>query len=129
MSTSPRATYDEGLAAGELRYQTCAACAKVVFYPRVICPGCGGADLEWQRSAGRGVVYSTTTVSQRDNSYNVCLVDLAEGFRMMSTVPAEAEELRIGDRVEVGFTELSGELAPVFAKEHVSKEHQKEEGR
>ena len=120
MSTSPRTTYDEGLAADELRFQTCAACAKVIFYPRVMCPGCGGTDLEWQRSAGHGAVYSTTTVSQRDGSYNVCLVDVDEGFRMLSTVLGEPVETRIGDRVSVAFTELSGELAPVFSKETTS---------
>lgn len=118
MSTSPRVTYDEGVAAGELRFQNCAACAKVVFYPRVMCPGCGGTDLEWKSSAGLGVVYSTTTVAERDaDDYNVCLVDLDEGFRMMSTVLADAGEIHIGDRVAVAFTELSGELAPVFHKE------------
>ena len=43
--------------------------------------------------SGRGVVYATTAVYRRDGEpYNVALVDLEEGFRMMSRVegvPAE----------------------------------------
>jgi uncharacterized OB-fold protein len=118
VSTSPRAGFDEGLAAGELRFQRCASCDAVIFYPRVMCPGCGGSDLEWQVSAGRGVVYSTTTVAQRDSpGYDVSLIDLDEGFRMMSTVTGDPAGVRIGDRVVVGFAELDGGLAPVFHKE------------
>lgn len=45
----------------------------------------------------RGVVYSTTTVHDREGAYNVCLVDLADGSRVMSTVVGIApDEVRIG---------------------------------
>jgi uncharacterized OB-fold protein len=45
----------------------------------------------------RGVVYSTSTVHARDGAYNVCLVDLEDGTRMMSTVVGvEPDEVRIG---------------------------------
>ncbi|MEA2191040.1 MAG: uncharacterized protein QOI73_1161 [Solirubrobacteraceae bacterium] len=45
----------------------------------------------------RGVVYSTSTVHARDGAYNVCLVDLEDGGRMMSTVVGvEPDEVRIG---------------------------------
>ena len=44
-----------------------------------------------------GVVYSTTTVHDRDGAYNVCLVDLEDGGRMMSTVVGiEPDDVRIG---------------------------------
>ncbi|MFI7616125.1 Zn-ribbon domain-containing OB-fold protein [Nonomuraea terrae] len=82
----PDAVYRAGLKDGELRYQRCDGCGRAVFAPRVACPGCFGTDLTWQVSAGRGVVYAATTVYKRDGSYNVALIDLAEGFRMMSTV-------------------------------------------
>ncbi|MNC72996.1 hypothetical protein D3C75_1241260 [compost metagenome] len=45
------------------------------------------------------MVYSTTVVRQRppSPSYNVALIDLAEGVRMMSRVEGVApEEVRIG---------------------------------
>jgi uncharacterized OB-fold protein len=118
---SPRTTYDQGLAAGELRYQQCRGCSFVVFYPRTLCPSCGSSDLEWRRSAGVGSVYSTTTVVERNHDdYNVCLVDLDEGFRMMSRVLGNPWEVAIGDRVRVDFIELSGQLAAVFRKDEAS---------
>ena len=44
-----------------------------------------------------GVVYSTTTVYEREGAHNVCLVDLADGSRVMSTVTGIApEDVRIG---------------------------------
>jgi uncharacterized OB-fold protein len=45
----------------------------------------------------RGIVYSTTTVHDRDGAYNVCLVDLEDGSRVMSTVVGIApDDVRIG---------------------------------
>lgn len=101
LDVSPATTYAEGLAAGMLRYQRCTSCARAVFYPRVVCPHCGGSHLEWHRSAGRGTVYSTTTTRSRAGDYDVSLIDLDEGFRMMCTVTEPA--VRIGDRVEAVF--------------------------
>jgi uncharacterized OB-fold protein len=52
-------------------------------------------------SAGRGVVYSTTTTRSRSGDYEVSLIDLDEGYRMMCTVlDALDRPVRIGDRVE-----------------------------
>lgn len=67
-------------------YQRCEDCGAVVFPRRVLCPRCGSRALSDHVSAGRGVVYSTTAVHARVGSHNVALIDLDEGFRMMSTV-------------------------------------------
>ncbi|GMA94657.1 hypothetical protein GCM10025881_14810 [Pseudolysinimonas kribbensis] len=49
---------------------------------------------------GLGVVYSTTTTRSRSGDYNVALIDLDEGFRMMCTVRDAGDgQVRIGDRV------------------------------
>lgn len=97
---SPATVYHEGLAAGLLRYQRCADCARAVFYPRVACPHCGSARLEWADSAGAGTVYSTTMTRSRSGDYNVALIDLDEGYRMMCTVRDDLDgEVLIGDRV------------------------------
>ncbi len=69
-----------------LHFQRCGGCGGAVHYPRVLCPGCGSTDLRWEESAGEGVVYSTTTVSTREGSYDVSLVDLDEGYRVMTTI-------------------------------------------
>jgi uncharacterized OB-fold protein len=100
---SPAAGYRAGLEAGELRFQRCGGCERSVFYPRVACPGCGGVELTWERSAGLGTVYSTTALAVRDGEpRNVVLVDLDEGFRMMSRVDGvAAREVAIGMRVRL----------------------------
>jgi uncharacterized OB-fold protein len=96
----PHETYVEGLADGRLRFQICGSCASAVFYPRVACNACGSVDLHFSESSGRGAVYATTTVAERDGRYCVCLVDLDEGFRMMSTVVGIVpEDVTIGLRV------------------------------
>ena len=98
---SPLAIYQEHLDRGELAYQVSTADGKAVFFPRVIAPGTGRDDLQWRVSGGRGVVYSTTVAYYKgEPPLNVALIDLDEGFRMMSRVEGlPAEEVRIGMRV------------------------------
>ena len=98
---APAVTYRRHLENGKLGYQRCAACSAAVFYPRVLCPECGSGALEWHESAGRGTVYATTAVHSRNRDpRNVVLVDLDEGFRMMSRVEGvPAEEVEVGRRV------------------------------
>lgn len=74
-----------------------------VFYPRVIAPGTGADDLQWVEACGRGTVYSTTVVRAKNpaDSYNVVLIDLDEGPRMMSRVEGIApEQVYIGMPVQ-----------------------------
>jgi len=98
---APHAHYLDGLQQRELRYQRCHDCGGSIFYPRILCHHCGSTRLEFARSTGLGTVYSTTAVTRREEpSYSICLVDLDEGFRMMSSVVTiRAEDVRIGMRV------------------------------
>jgi uncharacterized OB-fold protein len=93
------AEFTERLNRGELAYQYDLCRRRAVFYPRVA-EFFEGA-FEWRVSAGWGVVYATTTVfAQEGPPRNVALVDLDEGFRMMSRVSAPAgADVRIGMRV------------------------------
>ncbi len=79
-----------------LHFQRCGDCQAAVHPPRVLCPRCGGRDLAWQQSAGRGTVYSATTIHTREDAYGLCLVDLDEGLRVMAAGAPE-----IGARVEL----------------------------
>jgi uncharacterized OB-fold protein len=99
---SPLATYIAHLKRGELGYQFSPSAQQVVFYPRVIAPKTGAADLEWRVSKGIGTVHATTVVHpQQGAKYNVCLVDVDEGFRMMSRVEnIDPTAVRIGMRVK-----------------------------
>lgn len=98
---SPLSIYNAHLRRGELAYQFSPSADRAVFYPRLIAPGTGADDLEWRVSQGLGRIHATTVVHpQQGEPYNVCLVDMDEGFRLMSrvedTLPAS---VRIGQRV------------------------------
>jgi len=72
------------------------------WFPRVAEPGTGCTDLEWVEASGDGTVYSTTVIRQKPPTpdYNLALVDLAEGPRMMTRVEGIApEQVRIGMKV------------------------------
>lgn len=98
---APYARYVQHLKAGELAYQYSLAAERAVFFPRVRCPYSGQDCLEWRISSGLGTVYSTSVVYPRkDDPYNVALIDLDEGFRMMSRVVADDPlQVNIGQRV------------------------------
>lgn len=112
----PEKRYLDALAAGRFEIQQCAACARHVFYPRVLCPHCGDGRLDWVAPSGRGTVYSTTVVRRRPadgGDYNVCLVDLAEGPRMMSRVAnLPPAEVKIGMAVQARVAEGLVEFTP-----------------
>lgn len=100
---SPEAAYRAALANGRFRIQQCGACTSHVFPPRVICPDCGAAGLAWTDAKGTGTVHSCTVVNRKPDSggpYNVVLVDLDEGVRMMSHVTGfGGEEVPLDTRV------------------------------
>jgi uncharacterized protein len=112
--SSPLGTYLEHLGRGELAYQV-GADGKAVFYPRAVAPVTGGA-LEWRVSKGLGTVYSTTVVHHRNEPpLNVALIDLDEGFRMMSRVEdIDPNFVRIGMRVKFR-THPGDEKLPPYA--------------
>ena len=99
----PDADYRCHLAAGRFMLQRSRGSGAFVFYPRVAQPGTGACDLEWVPASGRGHVYSSTTVRCKPPAadYNVALIDLAEGPRMMSRVVGiAAADVKIGMPVQ-----------------------------
>lgn len=106
---------------GELRFQRCAnaACRAWRHPPRVACPKCGSEEWAWERSSGRGVLYSWTVTHQalvpgfaEDVPYPVAVVELEEGVRLVTGLRGVAlEELRIGLELEVDFVPASGQVA------------------
>jgi uncharacterized OB-fold protein len=102
---SPLGTYIEHSKKGELAYQVTKD-GKPVFFPRVVAPGAASAaagDLEWRVSKGLGTVHATTVVHAKDKKpWNVALIDVDEGFRMMSRVEdIDPMQVKIGMRVKV----------------------------
>ena len=113
---APGEVYERYLESDKLGFQRCSACGEAIFYPRVVCPVCGGTDLEWEVSSGRGIVYATTAVYRREaDPYNVVLVDLEEGFRMMSRVQGVlAEQVEVRARVTLRLEPTDDGPIPVF---------------
>jgi uncharacterized OB-fold protein len=111
---SPLAIFISHLERGELAYQFSPSANAAVFYPRVIAPGTGEADLEWRVSAGFGTVYATTVVHPSQGTpYNVALIDMDEGFRLMSRVEdIPPASVRIGMRVKARTHPADGEEPP-----------------
>lgn len=115
---APLATWRAHLAAGRFMLQRCTACQRHVFYPRVLCPHCASDELQWTEPSGSGTVYSTTVVARRPEqggNYNVAVIDLDEGVRMMSRVDGvAADAVRIGLRVRHAIVQENGEPLLVF---------------
>lgn len=103
MKQSPLGTWLEHCRKGELAYQVCTDDNSAVFYPRAFAPKTGSENLEWRVSKGLGTVYTTTVVYYKGEApLNVAMIDLDEGFRMMSRVEGiDAMQVKIGMRVKV----------------------------
>ena len=114
-ATSPYATYLSHLEKGELAYQFSPAADRAVFFPRVLCPYTGSDKLEWRVSKGGGTVYATTIVHPAEGApYNVALIDVEEGFRLMSRVEdVPPDAVKIGMRVKFRVHKAGGEADPI----------------
>lgn len=114
----PLHAWQAALEAGRFTLQCCDACNRHVFYPRVICPHCAGNSLQWVKPSGLGTVHSVTIVARRvekGGPYNVVLVDLDEGVRLMSRVDgADLDEIKIGMRVQHDIARDSDKAILVF---------------
>ena len=96
----PDEVWRSALAGGRFLIQRCQLCGGHRFPPALACVQCGSSLLDWVTASGKGTVHAATVVRQRDGSYNVSLIDLAEGPRMMSRVEGLVPDaVRIGMQV------------------------------
>jgi uncharacterized OB-fold protein len=84
----------------------CAACGRVHFPRRPVCPDCQAADVTPARLATVGTIYTFTIVQSRPpgyigpTPYAFGIVELADDLRVTTTLIADPlESLEIGDRV------------------------------
>ena len=103
-----------------IRYQACGACGKLQYFRRNFCAACGATELAEKTASGEGTVYATSLVARAATPetrahvpYNIVLVDIAEGFRMMAHGD---NDLAIGDEVTARYQPFAGRLVPYFAK-------------
>lgn len=113
----PDDEYQEHLDSGRFMLLRSAAKDEVFFYPRIAAPASGARDLEWVPASGSGVVYSVTVISRKppQPNYNIVLVNLSEGPRVMSRVVAMPDdEIRIGMPVRAMVEVIEGKGILVF---------------
>ncbi|MEM9059076.1 MAG: OB-fold domain-containing protein [Pseudomonadota bacterium] len=114
----PEAQFKAYLADGKFMIQRSASTGRYVFYPRKFIPGTGEDDLEWVEAQGTGTVHSTTVnrrSPEKGGTFNVALIDLDEGVRMLSRVVGMApEDVSIGLKVRATIGELHGEPAVMW---------------
>ena len=113
----PEQDFQQYLEAGSFRIQRSRLTGRHIFYPRVVEPGTGSTDLEWVAASGHGTVYSTTVVRQKPPtpSYNLALIDLKEGPRMMSRVQGIApDEVKIGMAVRAKIVRENDQALVIF---------------
>lgn len=112
----------EGVDDGVLRVQRCGGCAELRYPPASRCPRCLSAEWSWQPVSGRGEVLSYVVIHQRYHAawadrvpYNVALVQLDEGPRMISNVlPLSRPDVQVGMPVRVVFDDSDGVRVPRF---------------
>ena len=113
----PEKEYFAFLAEGRFMIQRSRSSGEHVFYPRVAAPRTGALDLDWVPASGDGVVHATTVVRRKppEPAFNVALVQLAEGPRMMSRVEGVApQDVRIGMAVRARIDTVEGKPLVVF---------------
>lgn len=108
----------------QLKYQQCANCNTIVFYPRRHCTGCTSSNLEWKTASGRGKVYTYSVVRQSYHPffrnripYAVAWIDLDEGPRLLSNIVGVDDpltDIRIGMPVQVEWEEHEELNIPLF---------------
>ena len=102
----------------ELRFQRCQECATWRHMPRESCQACGSFNWTWERSSGKGQIFSWTIIHRplhpgfaEDVPYAAVVIELAEGVRMVSRVlNLPLENLRLGLPVEVVFDDVTPEV-------------------
>lgn len=113
----------EGVQRRVLLLQRCSACGRRRCPPLPSCPYCGSGDCSVSESAGRGSIYSWTTVHRSlspqfagDEPYTVLAVQLEEGPRLFGRLlsgkaepgaPVQACFYEVADLTLVGFKILS----------------------
>ncbi len=117
-ATGIQARYQAELDQGQFLIQQCASCARHIYFPREICPHCGSDQLALVAPSGLGTVHAVTTVRRKADlggDYNVSLIDLDEGVRLMSRVDnLPPAEVKIDQRVKARVQMTTGTALVVF---------------
>lgn len=115
---APETHFFDALRQNRIELQVCGDTGKLVFYPRMTSPYTGSLLTQWRTISGKGTVYSTTAIRQkpeRGGDYNIALIDLEEGVRMMAQVrDIEADKVTIGMRVTADIEQRADDNPLIF---------------
>ncbi len=109
----------------ELRFQRCARCEAWRHVPRDMCAACGSAEWRWERSGGRGRIFTWTLVARAmhpafadDAPYAAVVIEMDEGVRVVSQViDCPVDELAIDTPVQVVFEDVTDDVTlPKFRR-------------
>jgi len=112
--------YWTALERNELVFQRCQQCRHAWLPPRAECPECLSADWGWEASCGKGRLVSWVVYHRafhdwfRDQvPYNVAIVELNEGPRLISSVLAPGPT-RIDQPLTLQIETVAGMSVPRF---------------
>jgi uncharacterized OB-fold protein len=102
----------------ELRFQRCGDCGTWRHVPRETCARCGSFRWDWQRSSGKGRIFTWTVAARAmhpaftaDVPYAPVVVEMDEGVRVVSLmIDCPPDELEIDMPVEVTFDAVTPEV-------------------
>jgi uncharacterized OB-fold protein len=113
----PERDYKEHLTSGRFMLLQSLSTGEYVFFPRVAVPRSGLRDLRWVEASGLGRVYASTVMRPKppQTPYNVAIIELEEGPRMMSRVEGIAPTaVNVGLSVRAQIIEEHGQPLVVF---------------
>ncbi|GGF74852.1 Zn-ribbon domain-containing OB-fold protein [Mameliella alba] len=102
------APYWDALGRGQLAYQHCEACGHAWLPARSECPHCLSPEHGWEMATGRGKLISWVVYHRAFNPafqdrvpYNVAVVQLDEGPRMISNIVGLDPEHPVADQLSI----------------------------
>lgn len=89
----------EAMSRGEVLVQHCSTCNTWLAPGAAVCDNCGAPEPAWRAAAGNGKIYSYVVYHRAFDPafaplvpYNVCLIELQEGPRLLANVVACAND-------------------------------------
>jgi uncharacterized OB-fold protein len=115
------APYWRALEEGRLDFQRC-VCGHAWLPPRSACPRCLARDAKWQTASGRARLVSWVVYHHGYHPYfatrlpyNVAVVELAEGPRLISNIVQPTDALRIDAPLALVIQREAGVALPRFS--------------
>ena len=113
----------DAAARSKLLLKHCPACSRYLAPQAEFCDNCLSDGIAWKEASGRGTIYSFIINHQVSHPgfaavvpYNIVVVELAEGPRLMSNYVGANEELVVDMAVQVVFEAVGGVVVPKWGR-------------